>query len=250
MKKTMIAMLAMAGAAFATEADQIDWTFSNYMSNLDPSTASALTQYYTSSGIQFSLTADSTAYKATASEGGAELPDWLFLDSVTLHTVNNANSNMYGILCDSAGNVVTVSDNKSTCSAQGDLTFNFSDTKVVMGEKYEIVFFSSVQQDHQGMLNYIANNNWSYAAGSTNTAHTNIQLPALTLNAGSGSGYTGDGTILMMNGNKPQGMDSTSLFQGKQYMPAITITAHTPEPATATLSLLALAALAARRKRS
>lgn len=249
MKKTLVSMLVMAAAAFAAESDQIDWTFSNYTTMADDSEQSALTHFYTSYGIQFCITGDSTAYKATASESGAELPGWLFLDSVTLHSANTSYSNIFGILCDEIGNVVALSDNKAACAAKGDLIFNFSDTVVKMGEKYEVVFFASSQQDHQGMLNYIATDNWSYTADSTNTACSKVQLPALTLTGNSGSGYTGDGTLRLMNGNKTPGMGTADLLQANKYMPAITITAHTPEPATATLSLLALAGLAARRKR-
>lgn len=247
MKKTFITLLAFSGLVSAA-TDTVTWTFSNEYKADSPGETPTYSRVYTRAGLQFSLAGSSTSYAVSSSVPDAEITPWLWLDSISLNYLQNANSNMWGILCDSDGHVVALSDTRANNVANQALTFNFSDVRVNVGEKYEIVFFSTTSRTtHDGMLEYLMTENWGIADDSTVKNHSTIAMTAMSTAAATHDGYTRDGLVSYVQDKSP-GISPTNL--DATLIPAIRIVAHTPEPATATLSLLALAGLAARRKRS
>lgn len=123
------------------------------------------------------------------------------------------------------GTFVALSENAVTWSTGSELTFNFTGQKISISDRYQLLFVS----------------NEAEAADVDTFDEYKTQAKKVRITVGNQTG-----------GNLPQGWgtyksESINSWEG-QYLPKIQVVT-TPEPATATLSLLALAGLAARRRR-
>ncbi len=125
------------------------------------------------------------------------------------------------------GTFVGVSDNVATNgNVNGSNTFTFTDVTLVPNEQYQYLFVTS--NDTTTLATF---------EGYKSVAH---QFGLNVANITGGTLPTGDGTY------KGNGLDTWE----SSYMPNVSVAVSvTPEPTTATLSLLALAGLCARRRR-
>ncbi len=240
MKTLFLSALSLAGLACAANTvftttnsagtSASGWWCNGIYVNLDPTlTNSRVNTASSDSAVSF---ADSTQ---------------VALDSVTLTTremrldpqAGGSVSSISLALTDSLGTVVALSNNYADTA--GTFTWNFSDTVV---NTRETLYFVFVNND------------------TTNNVTTGYTLTADDMAApGLGSGGVWDcgdnntldkTTLGFVGGNNAKSMQlNTGTGDTNKYAPTVSIKTHRliPEPATATLSLLALAGLAARRRR-
>ena len=203
-------------------------------------------------GIYVNLdpTLTSSRVNTTSSDSAVSFADstQVALDSVTL-TIRDMRliptsdtvqvSSISLALTDAQGMVMALSDNNAT--AVETFTWNFSNTVVSTREKLYFVF-----------VNNDTTNN--VTAGYTLTTD-DMAAPGLGTNGvwDCGSSNSLNKTTLgFIGGNGAKSMElNTGTGNTDRYAPAVTIKTHRliPEPTTATMSLLALAGLAARRRR-
>lgn len=221
MKKTIIALTALAGLAMGSD-------FTSSITTGDAGNGS----YY---GGTVKLT-DSFFSTTSEVENITELPEVLTLDAVTFYSRTSGNqlSNtvylaVYEYAADhTTGTFVGLSSNTVTANTlNAALTFNFDGVTISSQKQYQLLFVNSESTAE------------NVASFDDYKAH-GINIGISVLNQGSLP--SGDGTY------KGTGINS---WEGS-YIPKLTITTSmpaVPEPTTATLSLLALAGLAARRRR-
>lgn len=230
MKKTLIALFALAGLAMAD-------TYTS--STPAKSSATAQGDYY-----GFTLAPNNSTYLTE------DIPDnitELTLESITLQSRNDkASTNcpdikvaVYAYTGDSTtGTYLGVSTNSTgTAAADTTYTLNFTGITINPKERYQFLYVDA-EADVTTLSTFAGYQAASIKWGTAVTNSFSADIPQ------------GWGTY------KANGINS---WEG-QYIPVTTVTLSTPvvpepapsvpEPATATLSLLALAGLAARRRRA
>ncbi len=224
MKKTIIALFALAGVAAAD-------TYT--ASTPEKSGAGAQGNYY-----GFTLAFDNSTYLTTNVPADTELN----LDSITLLSRSDGSANDMKVAVykyDADGTVGTFLGTSSTVQYAANTTFTltFDGITVNSSDRYQFLYVAASTDD--STLGTFAG--YQAAAMSWGTSVTN----SFSQNIPGGWGTY-----------KSNGINS---WEG-QYVPVTTVTLSTPvpsippspsvpEPTTATLSLLALAGLAARRRR-
>ena len=222
MKKTLIALMALAGLAAAD-------TYT--ASTPGKSSDSAQGNYY-----GFTLAFDNSTYLTTDVPADTELN----LDSITLQsrTGNNTYGDMkvavYEYTADSTVGTFLGTSSTVQYAANTTFTLTFDGITVNSSDRYQFLFVNASADD--ATLGTVAG--YQAAAMQWGTSVTN----SFSQNIPGGWGTY-----------KSNGINS---WEG-QYIPVTTVTLSTPvpstpqvpEPTTATLSLLALAGLAARRRR-
>ncbi len=227
MKKTIITLLVLAGVAIADTT----YVLTDLWKEVKFGTADALTasnksmtwdgtKAYTSWYMEFSFTTvTATGFSATITAGpGGGNSSGLSVSAKS------------GVITLGSGNTSVIDSTKSLSFATSDvLTFAFYDGKAYLGNKTDNTYISVtpastlVTTMTSGTSRAWANGN---PTGSTQIGATKIvNLGALTITAG-------------------EKLDMATLMK-TGVAQSVTI----PEPTTATLSLLALAGLAARRRR-
>ena len=218
MKKTLIALMALAGLAAAE-------------------TYTASTPAKSGTGAQgnyygFTLTFDNSTYLTTNVPSDTELN----LDSITLQSRSDNSTAtamkvaVYKYEGDSTTGTFLGTSVTTLADVANDTTYTltFEDITVNSSDRYQFLF---VQADTTEDLTTF--DGYKAAAMSWGTSVTN----SFSANIPGGWGTYKNNTINSWEG---------------QYIPVTTVTLSTPavpEPTTATLSLLALAGLAARRRR-
>ena len=214
----------MALAGMATAAEDVVWTLSN-------GDIIGGSQRYGRNSLQFTLTDAENSYSAVPSVDGAEFSTYHQLQSITVWTYDQYSNGVKGILMTADKTIIatTISNGTNSSDANKVLTFDFSNADAVLesGETYLIAFTTY-------------SNTKEFTPGTTASSnHGDYISPSIYVAKNEGGVY--DTTDLKYN--KMEG--ST-----ENYLPGIKIvTKAIPEPTTATLSLLALAGLAARRRR-
>lgn len=230
MKKSIIALMALAGVAMAdtytssTPDKSADGAEGNYYGfTLAPKNATFLTNDIPDNISVMTL--ESITLKSRNNNASDKCPD--IKVAVYAYTGNNTTGTYLGVSTNSTG----------TAAANTTYTLNFSGITINPNERYQFLYVAA-NADVNTLSTFAG-----YQAASTSwgTAATN-----------SFSTYIPDG----WGTYKSNGINS---WEG-QYIPVTTVTLSTPdvpepapsvpEPATATLSLLALAGLAARRRRA
>ena len=222
MKKTIIALMALAGVAMA---GTVDTTFTT--TNAVNTKASK----YSAAGFAFTLSG--TAFSTTSSPVGTEWATtgtMVELTSISLITGSrndNEPGKHYLVITDTSKNVIGWST--SANSAVGESTWTFTagnDKAVTLNTNTTYYVFAE--------NSYTAGTSWTPDSCDLRLGTDGVA----DYTSGVGTTYTGLSFI------KSDGTSET------RYAPAVTIkTKAIPEPTTATLSLLALAGLAARRRR-
>lgn len=241
MKKTLIALMALGTSVMA---DSITLS----------STSTAGNYNSTTHGFFLSLSSD----ELQITTPGVTLPDVLALDSITLKASNAANvgNNVtYGlvVLGQNDNTVLGFSTSTVTSAANNDVTFAFTgiaseELLLTSKDTYRFITVSS------GVLDLFTGSTKTYVYNAGGTGAVSYETNANTVTIS--QGLTAPG--LRWNYDTSASVDdccaifSSAIGTGKpEYSPVITnMTVNIiPEPATATLSLLALAGLAARRRR-
>ena len=236
MKKTLIALMTMACMAVATDESPA-WTIStNGTYNGTEGAAVA--------GLSFILSNDmSSRVTIEAPSTSSYLTSELAIDSITLTTRGGKDVtgeySMY--IVDSVGTLVAVAGNTITLDTNNvatEMNFSFttksaygSNASLTLGEKYSALLVTT---------SYMTENWTNYAVGDV--------VPGGDVNSIQLAMYS--------YGNETNsaewiaaGASQATQFPGFAPIASVTVHSIIPEPATATLSLLALAGLAARRRR-
>lgn len=237
MKKTLISLLALAGLAVAeTTLPEVD-TVITYTSDLG--TGSENGGGY--QGVIFTLNPINDTGRFEYDLGNYTMPSVLELTSITITgRTGYSNSDLQMVVIDdNTKKIVGISSGTAQGfdSTDSDMTFTFSgvelSTKASSATNsmwYRAFFVKSTTAESLTLGGTVSNAN-----------ATSVNLMA----QGPGYSTTGNG------GGADWGfVNVSSGVQSTDYVPVMTITTKViPEPATATLSLLALAGLAARRRR-
>lgn len=232
----MMSLLACLGMASAEDIYNYDFSTTAAYTNTNGGTYQ---------GVMFKLTDQNPLITMTDNDPVQGLRPTLILDSITIQLRNTAAGTCadgrYLYIADSNNKLLAISDFASQTTQGGNLVFNFSETA-------DVLTSSTANKENMLILNtnemyyaYFGKDdavltNWSIGE----TTIPNGQVYSVQLAAVAATGTTSEWGL--MNGGRQQ-QGSTG------FTPAMTIAVHTPEPATATLSLLALAGLCARRKR-
>lgn len=243
MKKTIIALLALAGVAVAQGAD-VTFTTTNSLTEA--------TGGYGAKG--FLLNLNGTALTTTSNPGGTALKGLVQLESMTLHTGSAdgwANNGIFSlVITDTDFSIVGWSTTLSTANTQ-NYTWNF-----VSGANNEAVVLDSTKD-----YLVLADSATSFTLGEaliknnkfmrfSSTGVIDYGANKLDFNSTTDDVYSGLEFVTVTDPGDGNAYASYALNQSAQYAPNVTIvTKLVPEPTTATLSLLALAGLAARRRR-
>lgn len=250
MKITLITLLALCGMAAAG-----DITFYNGDELKFATTLTVGDAYFTTGGFRFTLESTSNRYQVTT--GGEVLTDEVLMPSMlsleSFSFISAAPRTLKAYIVDtSTGKVVGLHDSSitTTNSKTTPVTLNFSVSNVILasGVTYDLVFVNS----------------------DTNFATAGIVVGQSALvkdeTTGDVTGYLGSLTnapqvwttakdkVTSLNPSHltllSKDNNTTAIQAANVYSPSVTIvTKVVPEPTTATLSLLALAGLAARRRR-
>ena len=217
MKKTLIALLALAGVAAA-----------------DTYTSSTPDKTNQGSYYGFTLAPANATYLTT--DIPADFTGLLNLDSITIQTRSDGSYNaarvaVYEYTGDSTTGTYLGVSSAADFAVNTGVEFTFDSVTIDPTKRYQFLFVNTTATDLATFDQYkAASMNWGVAV--TNSFSTNI--------------LQGWGTY------KGNGINS---WEG-QYVPVVSLTMSTPgatdsipEPTTATLSLLALAGLCARRRR-
>lgn len=235
MKKTLIALFALASVAVATD-EAVVWTFATNGTYNGTEGASY-------AGFNFTLSDEmSSRVNATVTPLGESITSRIALDNVTLTTRGGKDvSGTYslyvvdstGKLMAVSGNSVTLDTNEKATEMSYDFTTNSSygmNKELTLDSKYYAFLIET---------EYMTSN-WTTKVIGSEIAGTDVNSIQLACyNYGNNTNQAEWGCA---------GSDRGVLFEN--YGPIASVTVHTvPEPTTATLSLLALAGLAARRRR-
>ncbi len=224
MKKTIIALMALAGVAMA---DTVDTTFTT------TNAVSTKADNYSAAGFAFTLsgTALSTVSTPTGTTW-ATTGSIVELTSITLVTGSRDATiepgKHYLVITDTSKNIIGWSTSANSAVGESTWTFTAGNDKAVTL--------------NTNTTYYVFAEN-SYTAGATlspDSCDLRVGTSGVVdYTSGVGTTYTGLSFI-----------DANGTSKSTRYAPAVTIiTKAIPEPTTATLSLLALAGLAARRRR-
>ncbi|MCD8070765.1 MAG: PEP-CTERM sorting domain-containing protein [Akkermansiaceae bacterium] len=235
MKYTLFTALALGAAAIAYGDEGTDtYTTTTSETNTDKGNYSAWTVVWGSS----------TGLSTTLSGETATIPDTVSLSSITVTSpsysassytsdvklaVYTYTSTGSGGTTDVLGSLVGLSTNSTgSWSASTDYTFEFSDVTLESGTRYAFVFVSS-DSTAESLASALESGTYSGTAFR------------VVVSSGLQSG--GDFTRIY-------GADLATYWSGTAVDATYVTTAAVPEPATATLGLLALGALALRRRRA
>lgn len=238
MKKTLLLLslaaslgLAYAAGSNSTNEDQsVALTFSN--TERQPANIGNSGGSYC--GVAFTLSNDPTRFDVTC-EGLTEVPSFstFDLESISIKVRGGqswADTAAY-IIDDTSNTVLAHSTNTTGTLSGGDMaSFQFDSLTLNVDTGYKLIFVDASQIDEA----YIA-----VGENLTGNYRQNRQMAAFS---------TGESTSMTECGF-PNGIDGTT---SNGYAPVVSIQGRTqliPEPTTATLSLLALAGLVARRRR-
>ena len=221
MKKTLIALMTLASICSASSIT---------ISAKSDSPTTSTSAY----AIQFNITSAFENQRAIwSSENPAitEFPSSISVETITIKVDQTANR--YGYILDDANKLVGYSTNQSSCSPAVDLSFTFNDVVLNSTTTYRLYLTTESQSGYNGqgvtigtVLDAPRYNSLYIKAGTLSDA--DIQSGANSLDSSSWG---------LLNKN----VSGT---------PIMTISARAiPEPAAATLSLLALAGLCVRRRR-
>ena len=236
MKKTLIALMAMASMAVATEESPA-WTFSTNGTYNGTEGAGV-------AGLTFVLSNNmSSRVTIEAPSTSSYLSSELAIDSITLTTRGGKDItgeySMYivdsvGTLVAVAGNTITLDTNNVATAMNFDFTSNSaygSNASLTLGEKYSALLITT---------SYMTNNWTNYAVGDVVPGNHVNSIQLAMYNYGN---ETNSAEWIAA------GASQATQFPGFAPIASVTVHSIIPEPATATLSLLALAGLAARRRR-
>ncbi len=248
MKKTLIALMALASVAVAADTD-VTYTIQNSITKRNSK--------FNAKGFIWDLDAvGNTALTLTSSPAGESLSPYIELESVTL-TTGGTQGDAVGafsiVITDTAFNIVGWSTTVSTADKTN--TWNF-----VAGENKPVVLDSSKE------YLFLADTATSFTLGAKlNAVITEMRLGTdgvteygdnkLDFDSSDSGLYNGFQFIKVTSADgQYTGYETSNVLNGTdvfaKFAPTITIVAKSiPEPTTATLSLLALAGLAARRRR-
>lgn len=223
MKKTLILAITLLGASLHTQA--------NTIINTKDASDNGGNNYY---GFTCKLT--DTFFTTT----GDALDTQVILESLTIDTRIGSGSGgefkvaVYEHTTDgTVGDFVTISENSVTWAHSSSLTLTFGDTVTIeTGKQYKYLFVNS---------------------SATAASLTDLSTEGATLLSNYQSAAVGESLRMRNFSSLPSG-DGTYKSNGlnsweSSYMPVVSFTVA-PEPATATLSLLALAGLCIRRRRA
>ena len=242
MKKTLIALVALAGLATATE----------YVTTNSAGTA---TGGFEAKG--FAIRLDGTAFTTTSSDSNYTLPEQVILEEITLNLRVSSGWAKDGVLSlvitDTSFNVIAWSNELSAGAGEFTWTFGSDTTPVTLNTSKDYLILADSSTSFTPGAQLIKNNkiiNFSSTGvmdytdgkvdydGSTAGSYSGLQFITVA-DPGDNNPYTSYNYVSTANNNP---------FD--QFVPNISIvTKSIPEPTTATLSLLALAGLAARRRR-
>lgn len=228
MNKSLTTLMVLTSMVYAS-TDEVSWTLSN-------GTAATGANYSTCGAITFKLTDESTAYTLTPSQTDATFPQQFLLEDISV-TVGSTTT-LWGILCDTTTGVAIAASCAGDVTPSTIATFDFSTSSVVINSdvSYTLAFIRNGSATSIADLGVTIGEEF---LTSTALANGN-KLPIYTVLTD--SSYTFDSTLGYSDA-KINGAYGTMI-------PAVAMNLKTvPEPATATLSLLALAGLAARRRR-
>lgn len=244
MKKTVIALLALAGVAVGE-----DYTFTT--SNTSITSASN----YWGNGVALVLDPDAANSRltTTVSPDGAAMGDFdtVGLSSITINIRDLQNSAGIKLaLTNSSGMILTLSDNAVTST--GDQTWTFSNTTVSTTDTLYFVY--TALENENAVVGYTLTTGGDgkvtkdEVTGDITNVSDLIMCGAASLANYGANNTAGVQTLAFLGTNNSRNFSLNNV----QYAPYVTVvtTATIPEPTTATLSLLALAGLAARRRRA
>lgn len=248
MKKTLTILAALGTFAVSSEAATV---FNYYTPGADN---------YNSAIHGFYLGLDSSALAPVSGSGSpASLSGDIRLDSFTLRGPSgNTGANVtYGFLVLNASDnsVIGLSTNMGTSGNGVNLTFNFSavDGSSLILDAGTTYRYLTVGQAVMDMINGDTSKTYLYAAGGTGAPTSSTDGDTVTISNGltapgirghhDSAGAPDDSVVIT-------GANGTNTFS--QLSPIFTEIRGevVPEPATATLSLLGLAALMMRRRRA
>ena len=233
MKKTLIALMALAGVAMANE-----WTFSSTM--LGDSSKET-----TVHGFTFNLSSE----LITGETAVSTLPETVYLTSLTMQerAVAGTQRNVGLLVLDTSNTILGWSNELCSTSEStniADNTFTFTNLLLDTNTTYRFVTVSNVSNLTSSYIGY------TYAYGKDATYTSNAEAKTLT------GGLTSADVAVDVHSNTDYNLNYTTSESfasvNGSWSPILTsvkVTDSIPEPATATLSLLALAGLAARRRR-
>lgn len=248
MKKTLTILAALGVIASSGHAATV---FNYYTPGVDN---------YNSTIHGFYLGLDSSALAPVAgSDSPSSLSGDVRLDSFTLRGPgNNTGINVtYGFLVLNAtdNTVIGLSTNMGTSGISTNLTFNFSavDGSSLILDAGATYRFLTVSEAVMDMVNADASKTYIYNAGGTETATSSESGNTVTISQGltapgirghyDAAGAPSDSVVIAgANGSNTSSLLSPIFTEIRGEM--------VPEPATATLSLLGLAALMMRRRRA
>ena len=217
----------MACAVNAAE-EEVIWTLSS-------GDAAEGGNYLTRLSLSFTLTDSATSYTATPNVEGALFDTSHYLQTITITKCGQGVNKISGILTNASGVVIGAVDAGST-TANSSVIFNFSEQNITLSkDETYMLYFKKNATDLTSLV----------------TIGATLDTSIFVTNKTGQQAWQNDTFIVYTAANATgDGMMKYGTNDGNQYVPAMSITTKTvPEPATATLSLLALAGLAARRRR-
>ncbi len=234
MKKTLITTALACGLAFAAAADDTT-TYSTTNS------ASTTVNNAWFNGFTFTLDSDFASSRLTTTATAGELAfadqNQVSLDSITVNIRSVQGTSVGLALTNASGMVLTVSDNSVTST--GNQTWTFTNTSISTTEQLYFVYFNAAADAGVSVGTTLTAGQMVMAGGSKMIQYGN---------------QTGVDSLYMLGNNQSKNMSANK----QSYAPMLTIATSSiptppapsiPEPATATLSLLALAGIAVRRRR-
>ncbi len=235
MKYTLFTALALTAAAIAYGDEETDtYTTTTSETNTNKGNYSAWTVVWGSS----------TGLSTTLNGETATIPDTVSLSSITVNSPSDGSSTTSDVKLavytytstgsagtgDVLGSLVGLSTNSTGgWTASTNYTFEFSDVTLESGTRYAFVFVSS-DSTAESLASALESDTYSGTAFRV-VVSTDLQS--------SGNNFT-----------RAYGADLATYWSGIAVDATYVTTAAVPEPATATLGLLALGALALRRRRA
>ena len=244
MKKTLITLLALASVAVAADYGTV-FTTTNSVTQTDSN--------YGCKGFIFNL--NGSALTTTSNPSGSAIEGMVELTSITLNTgtaTNNwAHDGKYSLVITNTDfSIIGWSTTLSTASTTGYKWSFVSGTDnapvILDSSKNYLVLADSATSFTKGAT--LIKNNKVIRLGSNGVI--NYGANKLDFSSTSTTQYSGLEFINVADPGDGKAYESYTIDNSTQYAPNVTfVTKAVPEPTTATLSLLALAGLAARRRR-